>query len=210
MIPFKESSYLIRSRSENEKVKRDGCEQINREPAFDIVLGYPAWLCDHLVIVVHIRCAKVDDYIHNKQHVHQKVRHIQGVTCVAAAPLTYIPVLIQEEGGWVRCENSCVEDQEENNPVPKCLEGAVVKQDPPCCFWHLNFVLRQDIRLQRKDLKVKNSSVCSKSEYCLLRFFQYVSSWHTVHLCTYFSIHKSWNCNSSRFTQSTLSVATAS
>lgn len=83
-----QNSYLVRARSENEKVKRDRCEQINREPAFDIVLGYPAWLCDHLIILVNIRCAKVDDYIHNKQHIHHKVRYIQRVTCVATTSFT--------------------------------------------------------------------------------------------------------------------------
>lgn len=66
----RQSSYLIRARPENEEVERDRCKQIDRKPAFDIVLGYPARLCDHLVIVVHVCCAKVDDNIHDEQHIH--------------------------------------------------------------------------------------------------------------------------------------------
>lgn len=91
------------------------------------MFGYPAWLRNHHIFLVDVRGAKVDDYVHNKQHVHHEVHYIQRVTRVATSPLSKASMLIQEEGSRVRSENSCVKNQEENNPVPKCLERAVVK-----------------------------------------------------------------------------------
>lgn len=68
-------------------------------------------------------------------------------------------MFVQEEGRWVRREHSRVEDQDEDNPVPERLEGAVVEKDPPSCLGNLEFILRKYIRLQREYLNIKDASV---------------------------------------------------
>lgn len=156
----RQSSYLVGARPENEQVKGDGCEQIDGEPAFDVVLGNPAGLCHHLVVLVHVRRAQVDDYVHDEEHVHHQVGHVEGVARVAAAPLPQVAVLVQQEGGGVGREHGRVENQDEDNPVPESLEGAVVEQDPPCGVGHLQFILRQHIGLQGEYLGVENTPGC--------------------------------------------------
>ncbi|TNN46765.1 hypothetical protein EYF80_043050 [Liparis tanakae] len=91
------SSYLVGARSEDDEVEGDRGEQIDGEPAFDVVLGYPAGPRDHLVVLVDVGRAEVDDDVHDEEHVHQEVRHVQRVACVATAPLAQRPVFIQEE-----------------------------------------------------------------------------------------------------------------
>lgn len=123
------------------------------------MLCYPARLSDDDVIVVHIRGAEVDDYVHDEEHVHHEVGHVQRVTRVAASSLPRVAMFVQQEGGWVRGDNGRVEDQQQNDPVPKGLDGAVMEQDPPCCFRNLEFVFWQNVRLQRKHLQSDNGTL---------------------------------------------------
>ena len=108
----------------------------------------------HLTRLAHVGGAEVDDYIHDEQYIHQHVQHTQRVTSVTTFVdlFTHIQVFVQMERGRIWCEHSRVQDQDQDDPIPECLEGAVVKQDEPCCLWNLQFVFWQHIRLQGKDL----------------------------------------------------------
>lgn len=138
-------SHLIRARAEYEQVKGDGCHYINEEPAFEVVLGDSPRVADHLVIVIDICGPEVDENVHDKHDVHHQVHHVEGVAGVATGAPELVFHLVEQEGSGVGGEDSRVDDQQEDDPVPHRLEGTVVEDGPLVDARCLELVLWQDI-----------------------------------------------------------------
>ena len=69
--------YLFRARAEYEQVEGDGRHDIDEEPAFEVVLGDPTWVAHHLVVVVDVGGAEVNEDVHDEHDVHHQVDHIE-------------------------------------------------------------------------------------------------------------------------------------
>lgn len=61
-------------------------------------------------------------------------------------------VIVEEECGWVGSQDGGVDDQQQDEPVPHRLEGAVVQHRPLVDARSLQLVLRQHICTQRQHL----------------------------------------------------------
>lgn len=146
-------SHLIRSRAEYEQVEGDGGHDVDEEPALEVVLRDASRLADHLVVVVDVGGPEVDQDVHNEHDVHHQVHHVERVAGVAAGAPPLLLHLVEEEGGRVRREDGRVDDQQQDDPVPHRLEGAVVQDGPFVDARGLELVLRQDVSAQGQDLE---------------------------------------------------------
>lgn len=97
-------------------------------------------VADHFVVVIHVSGPEVDEDVHDEHDVHHEVHHVERVAGVAARPPLFFLGLIQEEGGGIRREDGGVNDQQEDDPVPHGLEGAVVEDGPFVDAWSLELV----------------------------------------------------------------------
>lgn len=73
------SAHLVSVGVEEQKVEGDGSDDVDNEPAFEVVNGDFARMRHHFIVLVHVRGAKVDDYVDDEHDVHDKVYHLQGV-----------------------------------------------------------------------------------------------------------------------------------
>lgn len=133
-------SHLIWTRSENKQVEWNGSNNVYEEPALEIVLRYAAWIADHLVVVIHVRGPEIDEDVNNEHDIHHQVHYVERVTGVAACASPLVLLLVEEEGGGVGREDGCVEHQEQDDPVPYCLERAIVENGPLVDAWSLELV----------------------------------------------------------------------
>lgn len=92
--------------------------------------------------MIHVCGSEVDEDVNNEHDIHHQVHYIEGVTGVAAGASPLVLLLVEEEGGGVGCEDCCVEHQEQDDPVPYCLEWAVVEDGPFVDAWSLELVFR--------------------------------------------------------------------
>ena len=64
----------------------------------------------------------------------------------------------QDECGHVGSGYCCVYDQDEDQPVPGCLEGRVMQHSPGVDSRRLHFVLWQHVQSKRQHLHTLNAS----------------------------------------------------
>lgn len=138
-------SHLLRSRPEYEQIEGDGSHNVDEEPALEVVLCDASRVADHLVVVIDVGGPKVDEDVHNEHDIHYQVHHVERVAGVATGSPTLFLHLIEKEGSRVWCENGGVNDQQQDDPVPYCFEGAIVKDGPFMNAWGLELVLWQHI-----------------------------------------------------------------
>lgn len=107
-------TYLIWSRTEDEQIKGNGRHHVNEKPAFEVMDSNLCWMAHYLIIDVDVCGAEINDDVHDKHDVHNKVNNVKWVTCVAAVSKFLLLLFIEEEGSWVRGEDRCVDDQQQN------------------------------------------------------------------------------------------------
>lgn len=96
--------------------------------------------------MVHIGGSEVDEDVHDEHDVHHKVHHIEWVAGVAAdSSLCFFFHFIEKEGSRIWREDGRVDDQQQDDPVPYCFEGAVVKDGPFVDARGLELVLWQHV-----------------------------------------------------------------
>lgn len=96
--------------------------------------------------MVHIGGSEVDEDVHDEHDVHHKVHHIEWVAGVAAdSSLCFFFRFIEKEGSRIWREDGRVDDQQQDDPVPYCFEGAVVKDGPFVDARGLELVLWQHV-----------------------------------------------------------------
>lgn len=140
-VDFHCPSHLLGPGAEYEQVEGDGGHDVDEEPALEVVLCDASRVADHLVVVVDIGGPEVDEDVHDEHDVHHQVHHVERVAGVAAGSPPLFLHLIEEEGGRVRREDGGVDDQQQDDPVPHCFEGAIVKDGPFVDAWGLKLVL---------------------------------------------------------------------
>lgn len=117
--------------------------------------GDLARVADHLVVLVDVGGAKVDENVKDEHNVHDEVNdgHGLGVTTLHARPRLVLLLLGQEEGRGVGREDGCVDDQQQDDPVPHGLEGGVVQEGAAMDALRLQLVLGDDVCAQRQHLQ---------------------------------------------------------
>ncbi len=109
------------------------------------MLSDASGIADHLVIVVDVSGPEIDEDVDYEHDIHHQVHYIEGVAGVAAGAPPLVLLLVEEEGGRVGCEDGRVKHQEQDDPVPYCLERTVVEEGPLVDAWSLKLVLRKHI-----------------------------------------------------------------
>ena len=91
-------TYLVCFRAEEEKIKRNGCDNVNKKPAFEIVHGDLAGMADYLVVFIHISSSEIDENINYKHDIYDEIYDGQRVTvsCISIAVFPRFVVLFIE------------------------------------------------------------------------------------------------------------------
>lgn len=84
---------------------------------------YLPGVTNHLIILIDVGRAEVDQDVDYEHDIHNEVDDRQGVTVAALDALIgrFFLLLTQDKRGRVRGENGCVDHQEENYPIPDSL-----------------------------------------------------------------------------------------
>ncbi|GFW28389.1 uncharacterized protein TNCV_4640541 [Trichonephila clavipes] len=98
-------------------------------------------MADYLVVGVYVSGTEVDEDVDDEHHIDDKIDNDDGTVIVQ-------PLLIQQKRGNVGREDCCVNDEQQDNPVPDRFEGRVVEDRPFVDPWLLEFVLRENIGTQ--------------------------------------------------------------
>lgn len=114
--------------------------------------GYLGRVADHLLVGVDVGGPEVYQDVHNEHDIHHQVHHVERRAGVAALPPPPLLDVVEEEGRGVGGENGGVDDQEQDEPVPYRFEGAVMEDGPFVYPWSLEFVFRQHVGAERKNL----------------------------------------------------------
>lgn len=141
--------------AEDEQVKGDGGHDVDQEPALEVVLRDASWVADHLVVVVDVGGPEVDQDVHDEHDVHHQVHHVERVAGVAAGPPPLLLHLVEEKGSRVGREDGSVDDQQQDDPVPYCFEGAVVEDGPFVDARGLQLVLWQHVSTEGQHLRTQ-------------------------------------------------------
>lgn len=145
--------FLLRPGAEYEQIEGDGSHDVDEEPALEVVLCDAPRVANHLVVVVNVGGPEVDEDVHDEHDIHHQVHHIERVASVATGSPPLFLHLIEKEGGRVRRENGGVDDQKQDDPVPYCFEGAIVKDGPFVDARGLELVLWQHVSTKGQHLK---------------------------------------------------------
>lgn len=84
---------------------------------------YLPGVTDHLIVLIYIGRAEVDQDVDDEHDIHNEVNDRQRVAVAALDALIgrVFLLLAQDKRGRVRGENGRVDHQEENYPIPDCL-----------------------------------------------------------------------------------------
>ncbi len=88
-------------------------------------------MTDDFIIFINVCSPKVNKDINNEHNIHNEVYNGERVIVATAGSEAIVGqvmpwVLIEKEGCYIRREDSRVDDQDEYEPIPYCLEGWVV------------------------------------------------------------------------------------
>ena len=114
-------------------------------------------MADHLVVLVHVRRAEVDEDVDNEHDVHYEVDDGQrlGVALLDRLLDLALLLLAEEEGGHVGGDDGRVDDEQQDDPVPHGLERRVVQDRAPVDPRRLQLVLREHVRTEGQYLQGK-------------------------------------------------------
>lgn len=135
-----------------EQVEGDGSHHVDEEPAFEVMYSDPQRVTDHLIVGIDVRCAEVDDDVDDEHDVYDEIHHIERTAGVAAVPHGRLFFIVEQESGGVRRQDSRVDDQQQDQPIPHSLEGTVVKNRPLVYPRSLKLVLGENVSTQRQHL----------------------------------------------------------
>ena len=122
-------------------VVRQAGQQVDDEPRLDVVHADELGVGDDLAAGPHEGGVEVEDDVHQEDDVHHAVQH-----------QPHDVVLLGLEGDVVGHHDGRVEGEDEDDPVPRGLEGAVVEDDVGRRLRGLLLVLREDVGVQLQDL----------------------------------------------------------
>ena len=125
-----------------EDVVRQAGEEVDDEPALEVIHADDFGVGDHLAAGADERRVKVEDNVDEEDDVDDRVDDQQ----------TDVLGRLVLEGHVVGHHDGRVEGEAEDDPVPQGLEGAVMQQDVRRRFRRLLTVLRQDVRIQAHHL----------------------------------------------------------
>ena len=121
-------------------------EQVDDKPRFEIVEPDDLGVGHDLAARADVGRVKVEDNVNEKNHVHDRVQHEQEHVLRGLVLQRHV----------VGDHDGRVEGEDEDDPVPDGLEGAVVEQDVRGRFRSLLSVLgHNDLRTEAHELKLK-------------------------------------------------------
>ena len=119
MTPLKQQTHLIGVRAEQQEVKGYRRDDINEEPALEVVDSDLSRMTDHLVVFINIGCPKIDQNVNNEHNIDSEIDNRQWiVVAIVFAPHAVsrgggppaTVLLFEEEGSDVGGEDCCVDD----------------------------------------------------------------------------------------------------
>lgn len=109
-------------------------QQVNDEPGLQVVHSNQLWVRNDLSTRPNEGGVEVEHNVHKEDDIYHAVQHEPGQI-----------VLLGLERDIVGHHDGCVEGEDEDDPVPGGLEGAVVEDDVGRSFRRLLLVLREDV-----------------------------------------------------------------
>ncbi|GBM87946.1 hypothetical protein AVEN_195183-1 [Araneus ventricosus] len=125
---------LIRILPNQQQIKWYGGDDVDNEPTSQVVDGDFARMADYFVVGVDVSGTEVDEDVDDEHHVDDKVNNHDGTVIVQ-------PLFVQQEGRYVGREDRCINDEQQDNPVPDRFEGGIVEDRPFVDSRFLEFVL---------------------------------------------------------------------
>ena len=148
-----ERAYLIGPGAEDEQVEGNGRYHVDEEPALEVVDGDARRVAHHLLVDVDVGGAEVDEDVHDEHDVHHQVHHVERRARIATLTPLLLLTVVEQEGGSIGRENGGVDDQQQDEPVPHRLEGAVVQDGEAVHAGGLQLVLREHVGPQGQHLE---------------------------------------------------------
>ena len=104
---------LIRLGPEEQQVEGNGCHNVYQEPALEVVDGDLARVAHHLIVLVHVGRAEVDEDVDDEHDVDDEVDDGERLRVAALhrRPGLVFLLLGQQEGGGVGREDGRVDDE---------------------------------------------------------------------------------------------------
>ena len=143
-------TYLIHVLEGVDDVVGQAGQQVDDEPRLQVVHADELGIGDDFSTGPHEGGVEVEDDVHQEDDVHHAVQH-----------QPHDVVLLGLEGDVVGHHDGRVEGEDEDDPVPGGLEGAVVKDDVRRRLRGLLLVLREDVRVQLQHLETRGSTRAS-------------------------------------------------
>lgn len=125
-------------------VVRQAGEQVYDKPGLEIIHTYQLRVGDDLASRPDEGSVEVEHDVYQEDDVHNTVQHQPGDV-----------VLLGLEGHIVGHHDGRVESKDQDHPVPRGLEGAVVENDVRRCLGSFLLILRQDFRAKLKHLRAE-------------------------------------------------------
>ena len=136
--------YLIHVLEGVDDVIRQAGQQVDDKPGLQVVHADELGVGDDLPAGANEGGVEVEHDVHQEDDVHHAVQH-----------QPHDVVLLGLEGDVVRHHDGRVEGEDEDDPVPGGLEGAVVEDDVRRRLGGLLLVLREDVRVQLQNLETR-------------------------------------------------------
>lgn len=152
---FCHAADLVGVGAEEQEVEGNGGDEVDDEPAAEVVDGDLGGRADHLVVLAHVRRPEVDEDVNDEHDVDEQVDDDDGVVRVVP-PRVGVARLVEKEGRDVGREDGRVDDEDEDDPVPQGLEGRVVQDGPLVDPRGLQLVLRHHLGAQGEHLAEKS------------------------------------------------------
>lgn len=127
-------AYLIHVFKGVDDVIGQARKQVYDKPGLQVVHTYELWVRYNLPSRTHKSGMEVQHNIHKEDYVHHTVQN-----------QPHQVVLFGLKGDIVGNHDGCVEGEDENDPVPCGLKGAVVQDDVRWSFRSLLLVLRKNV-----------------------------------------------------------------
>lgn len=107
--------------------------------------GNLSGVTDDLVVFIYISGPKIYQDVDDKHDVNNEIDDCERVAVLGAFTSPFFRrsaiTFVEQKSGDIRGADSGVENKDENDPVPDCLEGRVVKNRTVVNTRHLQLVL---------------------------------------------------------------------
>lgn len=150
--------YLIHVLKGIDDVIRKAGQQVNDEPSLQVVHANKFWIRDYFSTGTNECRVEVEDDVYQEDDIHYAVQHQPNNV-----------ILLGLERNIVGHHDCSVKSEDEDDPVPGGLEGAVVKDDMRRRLWGFLLILWENIGVELQNLEAGKRER-KNSTYIFIRF----------------------------------------